>query len=161
MVKLSAPESNERRVLRKLVQDHKGRDNAVTQSYLADALGIPTSTVRSELRRLREERNIPIGNLRDGYFVIRNESELQDYVGHINSEIASKRKTIEHTLEAFDAFDGEIEISDGGVESQTPTYDCQKCGNAVERANAKWPKQGDYEDQVLCRRCYGAELMNR
>jgi len=122
-----------------------------------------TSTLRSELRRLREERNIPIGNLRDGYFLIQDKEELQDYIGHINSEIESKKNTIEHTLEAFESFDGEISADSGDSEPevQEQTYTCVKCGNTMPRQETRWPKQGEYEDQTVCRFCMGELIINR
>jgi DNA-binding Lrp family transcriptional regulator len=150
--------SDTKQVLRKLLQDHVGRHNAVTQSQLAEALGLNTSTLRSELRRLREERNIPIGNLRDGYFVISSKSELQDYIGHINRDIKSRKNTIEDTLEAFEEFDREIEI-DPEPEVKEPTYPCAKCDKDVPKSEARRPESGEYADQVLCKHHYGELVM--
>jgi len=131
-----------KQVLRKLMQDHVGRENAITQSQLADALGINPSTLRSELRRLREERQIPIGNQRDGYYIIGDREELQEYVGHINSEIESKRRTIEHTLEAFKAFDrNDHQVPDD-------TIACEKCGSPVDGDPWLW------FSRELCKECY-------
>jgi len=142
-----------KQVLRKLMQDHVGRENAVTQSQLADALGINPSTLRSELRRLREERQIPIGNLRDGYYIIGDREELQEYVGHINSEIKSKRRTIEHTLEAFEAFD--LNQQSGGGDDDMLVNDdstgCEKCGDPITGDPWLW------HDRELCRDCYDAK----
>jgi DNA-binding transcriptional ArsR family regulator len=153
-------------VLRKLLTDHVGQDNAITQSQLSEATGVTPSTLRSELRRLRQERNIPIANQRDGYYVIATDDELSDYVGHINSEIQSKRQTIEHTLEAFEAFDPEDAVvtpgDDGQQEPQEPTYSCsvEGCDRDFPKSDARWPKQGKYEDQVVCKRHLG-ELIQR
>jgi len=147
-------------LLEHLIQEHTGRRNAVTQSKLAKSLDIPESTLRSELRRLREERNIPIGNMRDGYFVISDKEELQEFVGHINSEIQSKKNTIEHTLEAFEEFDGDLPDTEDESDVQTPGYDCNKCDREdIPRDEVRWPKNGDYEDQPVCKMCYGGLLM--
>ncbi len=153
--------SNTKQVLRKLLQDHVGEQHAITQSKLAEATGTNPSTLRSELRRLREERQIPIANLRDGYFVIKDKDELSEFVGHVNSEIQSKRNTIEHTLEAFESFDREnMEIEqEPEQEAVEPTYDCAKCESEVPKSKAKWPKSGPYEDQVVCSHCFGGLVM--
>jgi len=103
--------------------------NAITQSQLADATGINPSTLRSELRRLREERNIPIANQRQGYYVIADREELKDYIGHINEEIDSKKRTIEHTLEAYETFDrDDVDIQ---PRPQDPSAECAECGTAL------------------------------
>lgn len=145
-------------VLKKLLQDHVGRHNAITQSQLSDALGMNPSTLRSELRRLREERNIPIANQRNGYYIIQGNGELQDFIGHINEEIASKKQTIEHTLEAFEEFDGDVNI-EPEQEVREQTYSCAKCGTDVPRSEGKWPKDGKFEGEVLCKRDYGKLVM--
>lgn len=126
-------DSDTKAVLRKLLQDHVGRQNAVTQSQLAAALNENPSTLRSELRRLREERGIPIGNMRDGYYVIADREELQEYVGHINSEIESKKRTIKHTLDAFEEFDRDGELGeDDDIET------CERCGARIDGDPYEW-----------------------
>ncbi len=149
--------SDTKQVLRAMLQDHVGENNAVTQSQLAEATGLNPSTLRSELRRLREERNIPIANLRNGYFIIRDKSELQAFIGHINDEIESKRNTIEHTLEAWDEFDeSEIEI-DPEPDTTTPTYECANCGAEITKDERRYI---DELDKPICRNCHGSWLMN-
>lgn len=136
-----------------------GQHNAVTQKKLATAVGVNRSTLRSELRRLREERQIPIANQRDGYYIIQSKQELQDYIGHINQEIESKKKTIEHTIEAYEDFDGEIpEESTQDVQEQT--YNCNKCGNETSKADCYWPKDGEHAGTgPYCKGCFGNLIM--
>jgi hypothetical protein len=139
-------------VLEHLVERHVGRENAVTQKKLAKSLDINESTLRSELRRLREQRDLPIGNLRDGYFVIGDREELSAFVGHINKEIESKRRTIEHTLAAFDNAD--FTQQTGGESSDTLVTDgpaCEKCGGPIDGDPCYW------YDRELCRDCYDAK----
>jgi len=146
------------KVLETLIEDHKGQGNGISANNLADAVNENTSTVRSEIRRLREQRNIPIGNLRNGYFLIVSEDGFRDYIGHINDEIQSKRDTIEHTKEAWESYDGDLEADsddDDTPDVREPTYECAKCGKDVARDDARWPKDGEYEDHVLCMRHYG------
>jgi len=161
-------------VLEKLLTDHIGRENSITQTQLAEALGVNPSTLRSELRRLREQRELPIGNLRDGYFVIGDREELQEFVGHINQEIESKRKTIEHTTEAFASFDATtVDIptgtgDDAGTDADSdestepaepaePTYECDHCGGEMVASDRRYP---DQQDEPVCRQCFGQWLMN-
>jgi len=129
-------------VLRKLLSDHVGESNAITQQQLSEATGVNTSTLRSELRRLREERRIPIANQRDGYYIIQSKEELQDYIGHINQEIQSKKNTIEHTTEAFAEFDREE------AKPEPVDGDCEKCGGTIKGDPWEW-----YSIE-LCRECY-------
>jgi len=150
-----------KQLLEHLIQEHTGKHNAITQSKLAKTIEMNPSTLRSEMRRLREERNIPIGNIRSGYYIIATKDELQEFVAHKNKEIESNKKTIEDTLEAFDEFDGEIDTQDDGSDSEVeePTYECSKCGTDMTRDDTRWPKSGKYEDQTVCARCYGSLLM--
>jgi len=145
-----------KQVLRTLLQDHVGEQNAVTQKQLATATGLNPSTLRSELRRLREERNIPIANLRNGYFVIQEKEELSEYIGHINSEIQAKRDTIEHTLEAWDDFDqSEIKVEPES-EVVEQTYPCVECGTETPKSDVYYP-----ENEPMCKTCHGKQLMNQ
>jgi len=153
--------SDTKKVLRTLLQDHVGQSNAVTQAQLAEATDLNPSTLRSELRRLREERNIPIANLRDGYFVVSDKTELQEYIGHINEEIQSKKNTIEHTLEAWQEFDQDNIDVDPEPEVVENTYECRKCDREMARDRTRWPKQGAYENKPLCLFCYGNLLGQR
>jgi len=148
-------------VLEKLISDHVGQEHGISAAKLADAVGENTSTVRSEIRRLREQRQIPIGNLRDGYFLIDTKADLSTFVAHVNSEIESKRATIQHTHEAWESYDGELSTDgDDSPDVVEQTYECAKCGTSVPRSSAKWPKDGPYEDQVLCKRDYGSLVMD-
>jgi len=148
-------------VLRKLLSDHVGKGNGITQSQLADAVGENTSTVRSELRRLREERQIPIANQRDGYYIIDSKDELQDFIAHINGEIQSKRNTIEHTLTAFNEFDADdVDVSDDDTEDdepQEPTYECHNCGRQIAQSDRRY---AEGHDKPCCPSCHGSFLMN-
>jgi biotin operon repressor len=138
-------------VLEKLLTDHVGADNGITQNQLAEALGMGTSTLRSEIRNLRHKEGIPIGNLRNGYFVIQDKDELEEYIGHINREINSKRETIEATASAF----GDFEPPEKAEEIMTVEHTCCKCERTVPQDQTKYPKQGPYEGQQVCNSCFG------
>lgn len=138
-------------VLRKLLSDHVGEKNGITQNQLSEATGINTSTLRSILRRLREERNIPIGNIRNGYYIIEDREELQEFIAHKNREIESNRQTIEDTLTAFEDFDADdVDVSDP-TEDENPevieqTYPCAECGEEIPRDDVMY-----WESDPLCR----------
>lgn len=149
--------SDTKKVLRKLLADHQGESNSITQEQLANATGVNTSTLRSEIRRLREERNIPIANKRNGYYVIQSEEELQDFIGHKNEEIQSKRQTIEDTLQAWDGFHPEeIEVEPEG-ETVEPTYECDNCEDEITQEERRYPEN---HEKPVCPGCYGKFLMN-
>lgn len=142
-------------VLEKLLSDHVGRENSITQTQLSDALGMNKSTLRSELRNLRQDEGIPIGNLRNGYFVIGDEEEFREYIGHINKEIKSKKQTIEATTSAYQEFDPPENPED----MLSVTYECSKCEESVTKENKRYPHKGDYKGELVCKSCLGKLIM--
>jgi formylmethanofuran dehydrogenase subunit E len=149
--------SETKTILRTLLSDHQGEHNSITQAQLSEATGINTSTLRSEISRLREERNIPIANKRNGYYIINSKAELEDFVAHKNQEIESKRKTIEDTLEAFNSFDPEsikVEPESNTVEQ---TYECFNCEDTMPESEKRY---AEGHDEPCCKSCYGGFLMN-
>jgi len=150
-------------VLQKLLQDHVGRDNSITQAQLSDALGISASKVRDEIAALRERETLPIGNIgKSGYFIIDTKDELSDYIAQQNREIQTRRERIEHVHSAFADFDGEVATDepDGSQEVQEPTYECRYCGKDVAKSDVRRPKAGEWDGKVLCKNDYGRWLMN-
>lgn len=161
MSEAATPETDTQRVLRKLLEDHVGHHNATTESRLSDMLALNESTLRSEIARLRDQRNVPIQNFRDGegYFIPAGEEEFREQVGKWNEEIQEKRRRIENHLEAWDEWDEDVEV-DGGSEILELEYDCNGCDGRVAKSDAKYPKDGNAEGP-LCPQCFGNHLMNK
>jgi len=152
-----------KQIIQKLLQDHVGEGNGITQAQLKDALGLSETAVRDEIAALRERDEPPcIGNFGNGYFVIASEDSLQDFIAQQNREIQTRRERIEHVHSAFTDFDGEVATDepDDSQEVQEPTYECRYCGKDVAKSDVRRPKAGEWDGKVLCKQHYGRWLMN-
>ncbi len=68
-----------------ILRAHQGRENAVSMHLIADELGISSRDVQALVKFLVEERSWPIGTATSrpfGYYVIRNERELEENYQH-------------------------------------------------------------------------------
>lgn len=90
------------RLLNELLQ-HRGYDDRVSAKALSERTGINDSTVRDVIIELREEVGIPVANQGSGYFIVEDESELEDVVAYYNGEIQTKRERIETIVSNFNA----------------------------------------------------------
>jgi len=151
--------SDTKAVLRKLLADHVGHSNAITQSQLLEATGVQSdSTLRTIIEELRDERNIPICNYRDGkgYFVAANEEEFRQQIGKLNKRKQTTVRRIESIRDAWNAYDpDDIEI-EPETEVQEQTYPCSDCGNVTPKSNCYWPKDGEHAGTgPYCQSCFG------
>lgn len=92
-----------RRVVhRALVAGHVGRANAVHGSDLARFVPVKETTVRDVIAELRDDpAGPPIGSCGDGYFVIADPTELDEWVEGVKSEIQTRRERIQANVRAF------------------------------------------------------------
>lgn len=68
-----------------ILRSHQGRENAVSMHAIAAELGISSRDVQALVKFLVEERSWPIGTATSrpfGYYVIRNERELEENYQH-------------------------------------------------------------------------------
>jgi len=128
-------------VLKKLLADHVGHSNAVTENQLAEALDMNKSTLRSEIERLRDSQDIPIQNFRDGngYFLPCSEQEFRDQIARWNKKKQEVVRRIETHKEAWERWD------ESGVD--IPEGDCAKCGGEIQGDPWLW-----YSEE-LCKEC--------
>jgi len=91
---------NERakRIMAHLLPDyHRGRENAISSSDLAEHTPVGASTLRDLIKEVQREYCIPIGSCRQGYYVV---VDRQDYLRRIQSK-RSEIQTHEETLAEF------------------------------------------------------------
>lgn len=95
-----------RQTIRRLLEAHAGRDNAIASSALADRVGLKPTTVRDIVSELRDEGVVPIGSCAQGYYRIDSPAEFRDVMASIEDEIQTKRDRQSAIAAAFYGGDG-------------------------------------------------------
>lgn len=94
--------ASRRHIMRALTAGHQGRGNAIPASRLAEFVPPAETTVRDIIAELRDDpEGPPIGNCADGYYVIADPAELEEYIAGVRDEIATKRERLEANVESF------------------------------------------------------------
>jgi hypothetical protein len=76
-----------------IIENHVGRDNAITVGEIASLIGrkyyegMTNPVTRAEIKEIINESRIPIGSCGNGYFIITNYNELNIYVKSLKSRI--------------------------------------------------------------------------
>ena len=148
-------------VVQKLLEDHVGRENCISHSQLAEAIGVSESTVSDIIQDLRSKRELCIGTAKgqpSGNYIIADKEELQQQISVWNREKERITERIEETVEAFTS--QELPDTTDVIEQ---TYACThaECDREMGRDATFWPDSGDYQDEPLCKYCYGERLMSR
>ena len=90
-----------------ILRSHKGRDDAITSSEIADRLGIPEMNgnpiTRREIREIMLQTGEAIGASSEGYFMIETQKELHDYVAYLESRISGIEDRITLVERCYDA----------------------------------------------------------
>lgn len=90
------------RVRRALETKCIGRENAMHGTDLAELVPIEYTTVRDVIAELRDDpEGPPIGNCSDGYFVIDDPAELEEYIEGMKDTIATKRERLQANVKAY------------------------------------------------------------
>jgi len=105
-------------------------DDRLTQSALTDAVNtrlpegdaVSKSTIRSLVRRVRDEYNVAIYSRGSGYYHIQHDEALDDALGRIDEAIATKKETKRELAEAFDG-PTRAPAADGGTASDSEVSD--------------------------------------
>lgn len=93
-------EKAKRRIAEALVNEARGRDNAISSSDLADRTPVSASTVRDLIRDVRREYRLPIGNA-NGYFVIEASEEFARQVEKQKQRAETSRETARDIAKAW------------------------------------------------------------
>lgn len=79
--------SDEQAALHDILDNHRGRDQAISSAAMASAVGISDGdanpTTRFEIRDLIKRTALPVAGCNEGYFVIETDQELNEYVGRL------------------------------------------------------------------------------
>ena len=91
-----------------ILQDHRGKENAITSEELSDRLGgidrlDSTPKTRMQLiRPLLVEHGYPVASWGGGYFLLSSEEEKEEYIAHLQDRIAGIEERIDSVEQAFD-----------------------------------------------------------
>lgn len=80
----------------------RGYDDRISSTDLAAGLPVSASTVRDLIADLRRERGLAVYSFGSGYFEIQDADDLDRAVGQIDEMIATKQRTKQELLAAFD-----------------------------------------------------------
>lgn len=89
-------------VSRALLAGHRGRENAIKGSELAEYVSPEETTVRDIIAELRDDPlGPPIGQCGQGYFIISDYKELEEWEQGVKEEIATKRERLRANVESY------------------------------------------------------------
>jgi hypothetical protein len=97
------------KAIREILLNHRGKADAITASTIGNALGIPendtVSTTRKLITKLVKD-GLPIGAHDNGYFLIENEDELNEYMQRLNGRIYGIYTRMNHIITNFNNYHG-------------------------------------------------------
>jgi len=77
--------------IKKIILEHKGKLSAINAREIANMLDIPDndrfSITRGLITKLIRDEELPIGAYENGYFLIENQQELNEYMQRLNYRI--------------------------------------------------------------------------
>lgn len=89
-----------------ILSTHRGSEQAVTSQEIADLTGLDsldsTPRTRGVIRRLSEEHGFPIGASSNGYFLIADGDEADEYLETLNTRIqgiVKRKQTVQNAIE--------------------------------------------------------------
>lgn len=89
-----------------IMEKHIGKDNAITVQEIADLIGhhdsgLTNPSIRSKITECIIDDGIPIGSCSNGYFIIENETELNEYMINLQSRINGMQQRLNAIDTAF------------------------------------------------------------
>lgn len=94
--------------IKKIIEDHVGRENQISSGDIGPKIGIHEDAthvqVRSLIREAIAKLHLPIGGGSRGYYLIKDENELQHYtksIDHRINEMQRRKELIEKAFEAY------------------------------------------------------------
>jgi hypothetical protein len=114
---MSSKERKLLRDIRKILLSCKGKDNAINASEIAKRLKIKDNRTwirtRTLIKKLVKEEGLPIAaHTYGGYYLIENDSELNEYLGSLERRILEIRDREKTVYDNFKKFYGIEEIFD-------------------------------------------------
>jgi hypothetical protein len=87
---MSSPEEVRERV-KELLLDHRGANDPITSREINDEVGLDNvgsfPSTRAVIREIVMEDQIPVAGGSNGYYVIEQEDELQDYIERLEGRV--------------------------------------------------------------------------
>lgn len=90
------------RKLRDILNEHKGKDNAITSAEIANKLGINEDAThaltRSLITQAIEKYRLPVAATVKGYYIVATKEEADEYITNLTSRISGilkRRETFE------------------------------------------------------------------
>ena len=75
--------------VKQLLEAHQGKGNAISAGEIEQMLGYPTEDTHAKGRKLVErcakKYDIPVSGDTSGYFIMTNQSELDEYIANLQS----------------------------------------------------------------------------
>lgn len=91
-----------KRRIARILADTTTREDAVSSTELAEAVGPAPTTVRDLIPEIRRERAMPIANAPGGgYYVVQDTDDLAEHLERIDDEIATRLERKQELTAAF------------------------------------------------------------
>ena len=91
--------------IREILENHRGKENQISSGKIGPQIGIYEDAthvqVRSLIRDAIEKLKLPVGAGNRGYYLIKNENELKEYIRNIDNRINEMEKRKELVESAF------------------------------------------------------------
>lgn len=104
--------------LHDILVEHRGPSNAISSTELAETLGIDDGngnpTTRFGIRDMMRQTGLPIGACPDGYYVIDDPADLEEYV----ADLRARKRGIDERIDLVTSC-----YADGPVEPAQSTLD--------------------------------------
>lgn len=124
--------------VKRILREHEGADNGISSREINEQLGIDSigsfPNIRSVMRKLVLEEELPVASNSKGYYLIQDDQELEEYVESLESraEAINKRKLgVQRAVGAM-IYEGEsrdFELKDKRIDRATVVKELVALGN--------------------------------
>ncbi|MFX0202166.1 MAG: hypothetical protein ACFFCW_39140 [Candidatus Hodarchaeota archaeon] len=91
--------------IREILENHRGKENQISSGKIGPQIGIYEDAthvqVRSLIRDAIEKLKLPVGGGSRGYYLIKDENELKEYIRNIDNRINEMQKRKDLVESAF------------------------------------------------------------
>lgn len=91
--------------IKEILENHRGKENQISSGKIGPQIGIYEDAthvqVRSLIRDAIEKLKLPVGGGSRGYYLIKDENELKEYIKNIDNRIDEMQKRKDLVESAF------------------------------------------------------------
>ena len=91
--------------IKEILENHRGKENQISSGKIGPQIGIYEDAthvqVRSLIRDAIEKLKLPVGGGSRGYYLIKDENELKEYIRNIDNRINEMQKRKDLVESAF------------------------------------------------------------